>query len=264
VISTIHGQELNETRRKIKTMPWQGKGIKYAFPNSGLVVEEIRDPWDLLVESKYLNNNLADPVHVLAIQNGIERIFSIRDKDRRVPLADILTMPVNGRNLDPFWATQRVLKTSNPMKVDGQELIVLDVLQNDTRASKYWRAYAAEFFEAKGGILGNEHPHCLALNSKKEIKKWGRLSKGKDLPNMLIANKPAYRNIVHCHATTKEEALALLERSFIGWLYVCVDDAWTKEVIDHLEKEIMDRPEHYMFYGELVKVDASVARVKSM
>ena len=265
MISTIRGQELSETRRKIKVVPWQGKSIKYAFPKSSLVVEEIKDPWDLLIESKYLNNDLiSEPVHVLAVQNGIERIFSVRDKDRRVPLVDILTMPVGGRNLDPFWATQRILKTSHPMIVDGQKLIVLDVLQNNVRASKHWIAYAAEFFQAKGGVLDNEHPYSLALNSKKERKKWGRLSKGKDLPNMLIANKLAYEDIVHCHATTREEALALLERSFIGWLYVCVNDDWTKEVIDHLEKEIMDRPEHYMFYGDLVKVDASVARIKRM
>lgn len=256
-----NGQELSESLPEIKTIPWQGKALKYKFPNSPLIVEEVIEPWDLFLESKYLGNDLGDELHVLAVQSRIERIFSIRDGSRR-PLVDVLTMPENARSLSAYWSMIRVFRTSYPMTIDGEKLIVLEVLRNNVRASRNLQELAKKFFVAMHGQFHNEWPHYVALATKDERKRWHKMCRGKTRPVLLVGTQPAYQHLIDCHAATPEEAIALLRVSFFDRMYLNVDDKWTDEVMNHLQKVAIDRPHQFLFYGDKKKVEESCIRVR--
>jgi len=258
----MSGQESSEKPPEVKEIPWQGEGKRYSIPDSDFFIEEVKEPWDLFLESKYLKNSLGNPIHVIAVKNGIERIFSIRDPKRK-PVADILTMPVGARSLDCYYSTLRALKTSHPMEIDGQQLIVLDVLKNDERVSRPLIELTKRFFVHNKGKLGYEHDHYLALNSKSEIKKWGRIIKGKVKKNLLVSTEP--KNYpVHAHAGNTEEALALLATDFFEDLYVNVDDEWTNEVMNHTDANPLDRPTLFRFFGDPKRIQYAIDWVKAM
>jgi hypothetical protein len=233
-----------EAANSLKVVPWQTRDIKFQIGTDPLFVEEVREPWDLWVESAYLQNSFGAPIHQLSVKNGLERIFSVRTLSNRMPLFDILTMPVGARHLSTYWCTKRGLKTSSPMTVDGQELIVLDVLQKgEKKANKAYIEIAKAFFTARGGRLNNEHSNNLAIQDKADVKTWTRIVHNELLENLFISSsKPKPNEPFLVHAISAEEAIASLRVRYWWKMTLDADNQDAEYVLDHLSAVKIDRP----------------------
>src|SRR5438477_615837 len=106
---------------------WQDRSVKYTFPGGHYLVEELKTPWDLYVEGRYFNSPVGDASHQIFVKNGMERYFSIRHKEG-IPVCDIITRPESAPTLSYDWGPRRIFRTSNPMTVDGQKLVVMEVI----------------------------------------------------------------------------------------------------------------------------------------
>jgi hypothetical protein len=238
------GRSQSTTESSLKVVPWQTRDIKFQIGIDPLFVEEVREPWDLWVESAYLHNSFGAPLHQLSVKNGLERIFSVRSYGSRMPLFDILTMPVGARTLSTYWSMKRGLKTSSPMTIDGQDLIVLDVLgDGEKRANKAYLAIAKAFFVARGGKLNNEHTNNLAVTTEEDVTTWTRIVHNELLENLFISStkpKPGEHFVVH--AVSAEEAVALLRVRYWWKMVLDADDPDAEHVLDHLSAYKIDRP----------------------
>lgn len=242
------------------TVPWIGKETKYQIGPAPLYVEEVKEPWDLWMESAYMQSSLGGVFHQTLIKNGLERLFSIRS-NKRTPLCDILTMPVDARQLSTYWCTKRTLKTSSPMTIDGQELIVLDVFQQqEKRASDPFLGLARTFFKAHGGQLNDEHPNGLAISDKHEVHIWHEIAANRTLENILVSSKELFKEKYLVHATTLEETIVLLRVKYWWNMYLDGDEPWAEQVIDHMISIASDKPRNLTILGSGEKVAALKTR----
>jgi hypothetical protein len=229
-------------------IPWEHKNVKYIFPGGHLVVEEILSPWDLFVESRYIGTVLGTPVHQISVQHGLERIFSIRQARNRLPIVDILTRPVGARVLLPYWEHCRGLQTSNTFTIDGQDLLVIDVIKNNRRAPEQLLNLARAFFIGRGGILGDEHPTGCALTNQRDIQRWIKVYSGKWTGDLLCGNMPENLETVPIDLlqTTQvldiDEALTLMRIKFFNTIYLDVRETWIPDVLAHLWAYPEDKP----------------------
>lgn len=238
--------------------PWQTKLVKHVFGEE-FIIEEVRTPWDLYLEGRILQNSVRNPEHIQLVRDNQERIFSIRNANRD-PLADIITMPVGADRKDSYWPAIRRLRTSCPMTVDDQQLIVLDVIDKlDLVADTQYVNLAKEFFLANGGQLNNEHATPLIHTSKKKVKEWKESKTGR------------FNLAVGPRKIDKEEALADDIESAHLLLTYCspfyevhfdIDTPWVTEVIEFMLKNKQTWPKNnWIFYGDGKKGKEWVAKV---
>lgn len=247
-------------------IPWQDKNLIYKFPKgewAGLTIEEVCEPWDLFLEACFLQTSFGDAFHVTAIKEKREVIFSIRD-EKREPIADILTMPIKAKRYDPYWPKIRVLKTSHPMTIKEQDLIVLDVVsKNEKRASKECLRLAQAFYLKHNGVLDNEHPNGLVIAEGKTLKRWKKIWKGDKPYNLCIASKAAYINETQVQAFDLTMAISMLGSGSYNEIYMKVDEPWMDRVMDHLKENRPDRPvKNWRFFGDPQKVDEYIKLIK--
>jgi hypothetical protein len=251
-------------------VPWEEKNTKYIFPGGHLVVEEIISPWDLLVESRYIGTILGTSVHQVAIQHGLERVFSIRQARNRLPLADILTRPVGARVLLPYWKHWRVLNTSNTFNIDGQELLVIEVLSQNKRAPEPLINLARAFFVGRGGVLGEECPTGYVLTAPREIEKWGQMCIGKWESDLLCGNMPKNLTTVPIKfsRTTQvldmDEALALMKIKYFKTIYLDVREAWVEGILDHLWVYPEDKPQMIFLFPASDRCEVLLKQAKQI
>lgn len=235
-------------------LPWQENNLIYKFTKGDLIgvrIEEVREPWDLFLESCFLQTSFGEAFHVNAIQDNVEVIFSIRD-DKREPIADILTMPVNAKRWDSYWPKVRVFKTSQPMTVNDRELIVLDVVSKDERrANKSCLEVAKMFYLGHKGILDNAHPNGLTLPEGKGLKKWKKIWRGAKDYNLCISSKVAYVHETQLQAFDMPKAIEMLSSGRFDEIYFNVDEPWIDRIMEHLKANRPDRPvKSFRFFGD--------------
>lgn len=243
----------------MKTIPWEESNLIYKFTKgnyAGIRIEEVKTPWDLFLEACFLQTTFGEAFHITTIEEGKEVIFSIRD-GKREPMADIVTMPVKTKRYDSYWPIIRIFKTSKPMTVNGQELIVLDVVgTNGRRASKNCVSLAQTFFIEHGGILGGEHPNGLTLPEGKALNKWKKVWNGQKANNLCIGSKAAFVIETQSQAFNLNMAISMLSANTYEEVYICVDEPWMELVMEHMKVNHPDRPvKSWRFYGDPQKVN---------
>jgi hypothetical protein len=256
----IHGSD--GMTKSPNEIPWEQRNVKYIFPGNHLIVEEVISPWDLLVESRYIGSILGTLVHQIAVQRGLERIFSIRQARNRLPLADILTRPVGARVLLPYWEHCRGLQTSNTFSIDGQNLLVIDVLKDNKRAPEPILRLAREFFTGRGGVLGWEHPTSCVLTKHNDLQNWMRIYSGKWTSDLLCGDMPEDLEKVPVDPprTTQvldvDEALILMRIKYFKTIFLDVREKWIPAILDHLLAYPEDKPKLlFLFPGDHPKCD---------
>lgn len=247
-------------------VPWQENNLIYKFTKgewAGIRIEEIKEPWDLFLEACFLQTTFGDAFHVAAVENQLEVILSIRDKNRE-PLADIIAMPYKAKRYDAYWPKVRVFKTSQPMTVNDRQLIVLDVISKDERrASKKLLKLAITFFLSHNGVLACEHPNGLTIPEGKGLKKWKKIWRGEKHHNLCISSKTAYVNETQIQAYTLTEAIDKLAYGNYDEVYFNSSDPWMERVLDHLKANPVDRPAlTFRFFGDHDKTAYYMDEVK--
>lgn len=247
-------------------VPWQENNLIYKFTKgewAGIRIEEIKEPWDLFLESCFLQTNFGDAFHVTAVKDKLEVILSIRDKNRE-PLADIITMPYKAKRYDAYWPKVRVFKTSHPMTIDERQLIVLDVIGKDERrAGKKCLQLATTFFLGHNGAFGNEHPNGLTIPDGKGLKRWKKIWRGEKHHNLCISSTTAYINETQGQAYTLTEAIDRLVYGKYDEIYFNSSDPWMERVLEHLKVNPPDRPSlTFRFFGDHTKTMRYMDEVK--
>lgn len=243
---------------KLLVVPWEERKVKYIYPDKPLVIEEVKTPWDLLVEARYTGSLLGSPIHQISVRNGLERIFSIRQNINRIPLAQILTRPVGARVLLPYWEHMRTLNTSNTFNIDKQDLMVIDVLQGIKRANEPILDLARQFFVGRGGVLGGEHPSGCVIENNKEFQKWKSVWSDQWGSDLLCGNwpqepeaEPKVDRFRTTQALDTDEALALVRLKFFETVYLDVRESWITRILDHFDIYLTDRPKTiYLYSGD--------------
>lgn len=128
------------------------------------------------------------------------------------------------------------------MKVDGQELIVLEIVaESYKRAKKEVVDVAKEFFKANGGVLNNEHPLGVSFAKLKDLKKWQNSVRSFTAWNLCICSSMAF--LKECQAQSYSLAQTLDQlRHVYDDIFLNVDEPWADKVMDHLQEHPADRP----------------------
>ncbi len=236
----------------MNTIPWIDNSVKFIIktePGKGLRIEQIKEPWDLYLEGHFLQSEIGSPDHIDWIKDGKEVIFSIRDL-KREPLADIICMPIDAFRYDDYWKHLRVFKTSSPMTVSGEELVVLEVIgKGGKRAKNNLLDVAKKFFVTKGGDFNNEWPFGVDVKNEKELKKWQKRNRTYVDWNLCIDSKASHTLECQLQSYTLEDTINKL-RGFFDNIYINADLLWTEKVMDHLEEHPADLPKgKFYVYG---------------
>lgn len=251
----------------MKVIPWQERNLVYKFTKgewAGLRVELVQAPWDLFLESCFLQTSFGDAFHVSAVKENTEVILSIRD-EKREPIADIITMPVKAKRYDAYWPKIRVLKTSQPMTINDQKLIVLDVVGKDEKRSKICVALVRELFLKYGGVLDNEFPNGLTIPEGKALKHWKKIWSGDKPHNLCISSKSAYMKETQTQAYSLQTAIETLRSGSFDEIYINVDEPWADRVWDYLKMNRSDRPRKtWRFFGDPKVIDEYLKELKAL
>lgn len=250
---------------------WQDRPVKYKL-NTGekiYTVEEVKTAWDLFVEGALFGSEVGDELHQVMVREGMERIFSIRT-DEGKPLCDIITKPVAAPSLDFTYGARRIFHTSTPMTVDGQKLIVLDVVgRRGNRPNDSIIKLARDFYLSQGGRLNEEHPNGLVYTDRKDVKRWRKIVDADVIVDLVISEKPLKEIDKRIrkdtfHATTLPMAKALLDRRFWDVCHIDGDMEWAGEVLDYIEADWDNRPQGIYVYGGGERSKAILQRAKDL
>lgn len=248
---------------------WQDRPVKYTYEGGHIRVEELKTPWDVYVEGRYFDSPISGTLHQVLIKTGLERVFSIRNADG-VPVCDIVTRPQNAPPLSLLWGARRAFHTSSPMTVDGQKLIVMDVVgSKGVRVAEPLIKLAKEFFLAHGGVLRGEHPSGLIYTDRREIKRWKKVVDFEILLDIMIASKPIKKAEQMMlpdtvQAPNAEVAIELLSSRNWYRCFINVDDPWTDQVIDFLENYPEEQPPTIRVYGSGPRFKPNFDRITAM
>jgi hypothetical protein len=266
------GNQEASTKSTDSIMPyWQENAIKFVFPGERMGVEEIKTPWDLYVEGRWQNSSIGNEFHQALVRNGVERIFSIRDAHRR-PYCEILTRPQESPVVSIDWAPRRGLNTSSPMTIDGQKLIVLDVIaMGGRRVEGPVLQLAKDFFLSQGGVLRGEHPNGLVFSDPKTVREWQAIVEKNVKIDLVISSHrikdkefQRLRRPHIVHGTNLELAVLLLESRYWHRCHLNGDEEWISNVVAHMENEKDDQPAIINVYGKSDHAKAIFERVKTM
>lgn len=248
---------------------WSTRPVKFTFPSGLIHVEEVKTPWDLYVESRFFDSPIGTTFHQTLVKHGLERIFSIRDK-AGIPACDIITRPEDAPQYNFAWGMRRVFKTSCPMVVDGQRLIVLEVTaQKGHRAEEPILGLAKQFFLSQGGVLRGEHPNGLIYTNKREIRRWRNIIDENVVLDMMVGSKPIKEAQKHLAPDTVfvPNADIAIELFGVRYWYRChinADDEWTDKILDYLERNPEDQPNVIEVYGNGPRFKKFFARADAM
>lgn len=250
---------------------WQERPIKYIFPNGEILVEEVKTPWDIYTEGRWLGSPIGNEFHQILVKNGMERIFSIRNS-KGEPYCEVLTRPKGAPMVNVDWASFRGLNTSSPMTIDDQKLIVLDVIgKGARRVDKPLMKLAQEFFVSQGGVLRNEHPNGLVFSEPKIVKQFQAILDKNVKIDLMISSKPIRGEDIRklwrahtAHATNLELALLLLSSRYWHRCHINGDEEWTSDVVAQMEDDKDDQPSIINIYGHSDHAKALFERVTIM
>lgn len=255
------------------TLYWQDCSVVYSFPGGKLQVEEVKAPWDLFLEGTFFSSPIpADEFHQILIKNGIERIFSIRETEKRIPLCTILTKPKDAPVLSFGWGARRVFRTSVPMTINKEKLIVLDVLEDKgRRASAQNLRFAEQFYLANGGKLKGEHPNCLVWKTHKEIETWRSIVELRTKLDIMasetiLSEAKKEEKFSPDTVLTPNAQLTILMLSQRNWnkLHINGDEVWAPEVIDHMQRNPNDQPSKITVWGTTPRADEIFEQVTAL
>lgn len=235
---------------------WQARPVKYNFPGKAFSVEEVKTPWDLYVEGRYFDSPVGDELHQMLVRNGVERIFSIRTA-KGTPQCDIICLPEGAPAISLAYALRRVFKTSYPMEVDGQKLIVCDVTAGrGSRATDQMIKFAEDFYLSNGGRLRGEHPNGFVYAERSEIRRWRRVLDQDIQIDLMISSKPIKEATERpdfeqdtMWAPNAEIAIALLQSRYWRRCYINGEDEWSAEIVDYMDANIDDMPYRLVVCG---------------
>jgi len=250
---------------------WQERPVKYAFPGGEVLVEEVKTPWDIFTEGRWVGSPIGNEFHQILVKNGIERIFSIRNP-KGEPYCQILTKTAGSPVVSIDWAPYRGLLTSSPMTIDGQKLIVLDVISQGARhVDGPLLKLAKDFFISQGGILRGEHPNGLVFSDPKTIKEWTAITEKRVKSDLMISTKPIHDDEIRkvmrphtSHAPNLELALLLLSSRYWHRCYLNSDEEWIFDVVAQMENDPDDQPHIINVCGRGDRSTALFERVKAM
>jgi hypothetical protein len=251
------------------TIYWQARPVKYTFPGGRFVIEEVKTPWDLYVEGEFFGNHLGDEFHVLAVRYGAERIFSLRT-DSGIPQCQIITKPLNAPALSLIYGARRVFHTNNPMTVDGEKLVVLDIIaKSGRRAADPILGLAKDFYLAMGGRLDGSLPTGLIYTSKRDIKRWRNVVDANVILDIMISANPIKEALDKMapdtvHVQNAELAIYMLGARYWNRAFIQCDDPFVKEVVDYMENERDDQPYNMSLYGRSPEARQLQERLKKM
>lgn len=250
---------------------WQERPVKYEFPGGRYRVEEVKAPWDLFVEGRYFDTSVGQEFHQILVRNKVERIFSIRATDTGIPICSIITKPKDMPAISFIWGPRRVFRTSSPITIDKQELVVQEVIGHQGyRAADPIVNLAQDFFVAQGGVLSEEHPRGVIFTDKKQGARWKDVVDQKVKIDIMISTDPikeAEADIdpfFTIRAPNMELALLLFSGRYWKKCYINGEEELAEQVIAHMEKEKEDRPNSITVYGKGDQVNALFARAKTM
>lgn len=253
----------------VKTF-WQARPVKYTYPGGRFRVEELITPWDLYMEGALFGNSVGMALHQLLVKNQLERIFSLRSTDDGFPVCDIITRPEKAPGVSFSFSPRRVLNTSNPMIVDDQKLIVLDVVAaQGKRAGEPILNMVKEFYLSMGGRLSGEHPQGYVYTEKKDVKRWRKIIDADVLLDMVIATKPTPEMVKsaresYIHVPVAEVAIELLCMRYWEELHVHGDEPLGKEVIEWLLENPDDVPTTLSVYGHTDEAKELWAKIEKL
>lgn len=248
------GSQAANTAESPVTIFWQDRPVKYKINRNERIytVEELRTPWDLYVEGSIFSSEVGDVLHQVMVANRMERIFSIRNESGH-PICDILTTPEGAPLLDFSYGARRVFLTSAPMTVDGEKLIVMDVIsRRGNRAADPVVGLARDFYLAMGGQLRGEHPNGLVYQDKHDIKQWRKIVDADIKVDLMVSSEPIHSQGIKAntwHATSLAMAKSLLDARYWAKLHLNGDEDWACEVLAHIERDRDAMPDRIVVYG---------------
>lgn len=246
-------QAANTAENPVKVF-WQDRPVKYTIHRAEreYTVEELRTPWDLYVEGSIFSSEVGDVLHQVMVANRMERIFSIRNIEGH-PLCDILTAPEGKPLLDFSYGARRVFLTSSPMTVDGEKLVVMDVIsRRGNRAADPVVSLAKDFYLAMGGQLRGEHPNGLVFQNKQDVKQWRKIVDADIKLDLMISAEPIKGQGIKAntwHAPTLAMAKSLLDARYWAKLHLNGDEDWACEVLSYIERDAETMPDRIIVYG---------------
>ena len=250
-------QTVSQSKDTLTRMFWQERPVKWTISTNDdekFHLEEVKTPWDLFIEGAIFDSEVGDTMHQTLVQNHLERIFSVRNEDG-LPICDIITKPEKAPLLDFKYGARRVFNTSSPMTIDGEKLIVLDVVGiKGSRVKGPVLQLAKAIFLGNGGRLDEEHPNGLIYSEKKDIKHWRRIVESEVLLDLIISSKPLkevddnIKRTAWC-ASNLEVAKTLIDQRYWNKFHLNGDDIWAKDILDYIEADEDAAPQGIIVYG---------------
>lgn len=237
---------------------WQDRPRVYAMEETNhgkIFIEEVKTPWDLYIEGVIFDSQIGDTHHQNLVANKMVRIFSLRNEEGN-PMCNVLTKPEKAPDLDLYYGARRVFNTSAPMTIDGEPLVVLDVLgKHGIRVKQPLLGLAKAFFLGNGGRLNGEHPNGLIYNTKRDIKRWRSIAEADTLADIVISESPL-RGISSklrsntFYARSAAVAKSLLDERYWDYCHINGCDPWVADVVAHMEADPEAVPNHITVWND--------------